>query len=90
MRKTCWCSFFGRLTREGGLRGGVEVKNDTSTLGYAGLQLMKGKVIVIDNQLEATRNMVVKNKYVLASTSDITFKRFNPNQPDPQQGNDRN
>lgn len=42
------------------------LKNDTSTVGYVGLQLMKGKIIVLDNKIEATRNMVVKNKYVIA------------------------
>ena len=34
--------------------------------------------------------MVVKNKYVLAHTSDLSCKRFNPNQPDPLQGNNQN
>ena len=42
------------------------LKNDTSTVGYVGLQLMKGKIIVLDNKIDATRNMVVKNKYVIA------------------------
>lgn len=44
------------------------LKNDTSTVGYVGLQLMKGKVIVLDNRIDATKNMVVKNKYVMAHT----------------------
>ena len=48
---------------------------------------MKGKVIVIDNLVDATRNMVVKNKYILAHTTDISFKRFNPNQPFPRNNN---
>ena len=51
----------------------AELKNDTSTIGYAGLQLMKGKVIVIDNGLQATRNMVVKDSYVIAHTSDLNL-----------------
>ena len=42
--------------------------NDTSTIGYVGLQLMKGKIIVIDNKIESTKNMVVKNRYVVAHT----------------------
>ena len=32
----------------------LTLKNDTSTIGYVGVQLMKGKVIVIDNKLDAT------------------------------------
>mmetsp|Transcript_32038 Transcript_32038/g.42470 ORF Transcript_32038/g.42470 Transcript_32038/m.42470 type:complete len:95 (-) Transcript_32038:830-1114(-) len=44
----------------------VLLKNDTSTIGYAGLQLMKGKIIVLDNKIGATKNMIVKNKYVIA------------------------
>ena len=63
----------------------AELKNDTSTIGYAGLQLMKGKVIVIDNGLQATRNMVVKDSYVIAHTSDLTLQTFNPASPDPHQ-----
>ena len=35
--------------------------------------------------------MVIKNKYILAHTTDISFKRFNPNQPFPQiRNNDNN
>ena len=51
-------SFFGRClnfvkaVQNSGLN--TELKNDTSSIGYAGLQLMKGKVIVIDNSIEAT------------------------------------
>jgi len=46
----------------------LQLKNDTSTIGYVGIQLMKGKVIVLDNKIDGTRNMVVKNKYVMAHT----------------------
>lgn len=42
-------------------------------MGYAGLQLMKGKVIVLDNGIDATRNMVVKEKYVIAHTNDLSL-----------------
>lgn len=45
------------------------LRNDTSTIGYVGLQLMKGKIIILDNKIEATKNMVVKNRYVIAHTS---------------------
>lgn len=38
----------------------VQLQNDTSTVGYVGLQLMKGKIIVIDNELEETKDLVVK------------------------------
>ena len=49
------------------------LKNDTSTIGYIGVQLMKGKIIVIDNKIDATKNMVVKNKYVVAHTSQLVL-----------------
>ena len=42
------------------------LRNDSSSVGYTGLQLMKGKIIVLDNKIEATKNMIVKNKYVIA------------------------
>ena len=35
---------------------------------------MKGKIIVIDNKIEATKNMVVKNKYILAHTSQVALR----------------
>ena len=54
------------------------LKNDTSTIGYVGLQLMKGKIIVIDNKIDATKNMVVKNKYVVAHTSQISLLQCRP------------
>ena len=50
------------------------LKNDTSAIGYVGLQLMKGKVIVLDNKIDATRNMLVKNKYVVAHTSQVSLR----------------
>ena len=54
----------------------VELTNDTSSFGYAGLQLMKGKVIVLDNSLEATKNMVIKESYVLAHTGNVTIEPY--------------
>ena len=45
------------------------LRNDTSTVGYAGLQLMKGKIIVLDNKINVTKNMIVKNKYVIAQST---------------------
>ena len=52
----------------------LTLKNDTSTIGYVGVQLMKGKVIVIDNKLDATQNMVVKSKYVMAHSSTVSLR----------------
>lgn len=70
-------SFFGRclnLVRASQKTGmNTELKNDTSSVGYAGLQLMKGKVIVIDNTLDCTQNLVVKEKYVIAHTPDLSL-----------------
>lgn len=66
----------------------LELVNDTSAIGYAGLQLMKGKIIVIDNQIPLTRNLVIKEKYVIAHTLNIQMRWFdflNPfNQEAPQ------
>ena len=59
----------------------LELMNDTSTVGYAGLQLMKGKIIVIDNQLAVTRNLVIKEKYVIAHTLNVQMRWFDPNNP---------
>ena len=49
----------------------VQLKNDTSSVGYVGLQLMKGKIIVIDNTIKETRDMIVKENYILAHTSNV-------------------
>lgn len=54
----------------------VELTNDTSTIGYAGLQLMKGKVIVLDNSLDVTKNMIIKESYVLAHTGNVCIEPF--------------
>jgi hypothetical protein len=40
---------------------------------------MKGKIIVIDNQLALTRNLVIKEKYVIAHTLNIQMRWFDPN-----------
>lgn len=53
----------------------LEITNDTSSFGYAGLQLMKGKIIAIDNTLAATKNMVVKENYILAHSSSVEITR---------------
>ena len=76
------CLNFVRAIQNSGLN--TELKNDTSTMGYAGLQLMKGKVIVLDNGIDATRNMVVKEKYVIAHTNDLSLQAFNSANPLPQ------
>ena len=52
----------------------VMLRNDTSTVGYIGVQLMKGKIIVLDNKVDSTRHMVVKNKYVLATSTTVTIR----------------
>ena len=36
---------------------------------------MKGKIIVLDNKVEATKNMIVKNKYVIAQSSSVSLDR---------------
>ena len=54
----------------------LELVNDTSSIAYAGLQLMKGKIIVIDNQLSITRNLVIKDKYIIAHTTNVQMRWF--------------
>lgn len=54
----------------------MELKNDTSSVAYVGLQLMKGKVIVIDNNIAETRSLVIKEKYVIAHTSSLELHPF--------------
>jgi hypothetical protein len=45
--------------------------NESSGIGYAGLQLLKGKILVLDNQLPETANMLIKAKYVIAHTHNV-------------------
>ena len=52
----------------------LQLKNDTSSIGYVGIQIMKGKVIVLDNKIDATKNMIVKNKYVMAHTHSVSLR----------------
>lgn len=37
---------------------------------------MKGKIIVIDNSLEETKNMIIKENYIIAHTSNINIEMF--------------
>ena len=52
----------------------IQLKNESGGIGYVGLQIMKGRVIIIDN--EVTPKMVVKDKYVLACTPNIQLKPY--------------
>lgn len=66
------CSFLPTIrSRASDDRTNLVLKNDTSSIGYVGLQLMKGKIIVVDNKIDATKSMIVKNKYVVAHTSQV-------------------
>jgi hypothetical protein len=47
----------------------VELRNESGGIGYVGLQSMKGRVIIIDN--ETSSYMIVKEKYVLARTINV-------------------
>ncbi len=47
----------------------VELRNESGFIGYVALQTMKGRVIIIDN--DTTKNMIVKEKYVLARTINV-------------------
>ncbi len=37
---------------------------------------MKGKIIVIDNELEETKDLVVKSNYILANSEHISVSRY--------------
>ena len=47
--------------------------NVSGTPGYAALQLSKGRIIIIDNELN--EGMIINRKYVLAHTSNIVLKK---------------
>jgi hypothetical protein len=50
------------------------VVNDSNSIGYAGIQLLKGKILVIDNMLPETNSMVIKAKYVIAHTPNVEIR----------------
>jgi hypothetical protein len=52
----------------------VELSNESASIGYAGLQMMKGRVIIIDNEI--TEKMIVKEKYVLARTQNVQLNNY--------------
>lgn len=37
---------------------------------------MKGKIIVIDNELSETKDLIVKENYVLAHTNNVKIVKF--------------
>ncbi len=47
----------------------VELRNESGSFAYIGLQVMKGRVIIIDN--ETSPKMIVKEKYLLAMTHNV-------------------
>ena len=40
---------------------------------------MKGKIIVIDNSVEETKNLIIKSNYIIAHTSNVEVGAFNSN-----------
>ena len=52
----------------------IEIRNDSASIGYAGLQVMKGRVIIIDNEI--SEKMIVKEKYVLARTNNLELVTY--------------
>ena len=52
----------------------IELKNESDGIAYVGLQVMKGRVIIIDNEI--SDKMVVKEKYVLARTQNVDLVPF--------------
>jgi hypothetical protein len=53
----------------------IELQNESGGIGYVGLQVMKGRVIIIDN--EVIEKMIVKEKYVLARTHNVELALYN-------------
>ena len=49
------------------------LSNDSGSLGYCAVQMAKGRIIVIDNEL--FDGMIINRRYVLAHTSNIALKR---------------
>ena len=47
--------------------------NISGTVGYCALQLQKGRIIIIDNELN--ESMIINRKYVLAHTTNIMLKK---------------
>ena len=47
----------------------LEVRNESGALAYANIQRMKGRIVIIDNEI--TPKMIVKEKYVLARTVNV-------------------
>ena len=47
----------------------LEVRNESGAIAYANMQWMKGRIIIIDNEI--TPKMIVKEKYVLARTTNV-------------------
>ena len=47
--------------------------NRSGTLGFCGLQLSKGRIVIIDNEI--SEYMIVNRKYVIAHTNNIVLKK---------------
>ena len=55
----------------------MEIINESDSIGYVGLQMMRGRIIIIDNEM--CEKMIVKSKYVLGRTKNISFTSFPTN-----------
>lgn len=51
----------------------IILENISGTIGFCGLQLSKGRIIIIDNEINDY--MIVNRKYVIAHTSNIALKK---------------
>lgn len=47
----------------------LEIKNESGAIAYANMQRMKGRIVIIDNEI--TPKMIVREKYVLARTANV-------------------
>ena len=53
------------------------VENPTAGIAYAGLQLNKGRIIVIEN--EVTPKMIIREDYILGHTSNVDLNMITHN-----------
>jgi hypothetical protein len=51
----------------------IILENISGTVGFCGLQLSKGRIIILDNEIN--EYMIINRKYVIAHTNNIVLKK---------------
>jgi hypothetical protein len=49
------------------------LRNESGAVGYCALQISRGRIIVIDNELQD--GMIVNKKYVMAHSPNVVMRR---------------